>query len=87
MAYDRTTIETQLTALQTAITAALTNPRPNWKVGQVWMDHGDYLKILFAQQKELIEQLKSFPHETVTTHQDWVTPFGQDMTEYHEEPN
>jgi len=87
MAYDSTTLETQLTSVQAAITAALANPRPDWQVGQVRMSHGAYLKMLFEQQDRLIKQLKEFPAEVINTVNDRVTPFGSDLTDYHNEDN
>lgn len=85
MAYDQTTLETQLTAVQAAITTALANPRPDWAVGQVKMSQGAYLKMLMEQQDKLITQLKSFPTEVVNTTQNAIDEFGSDMTSYHGE--
>jgi len=85
MAYDSTTLETQLTSVQSAITSALTNPRPDWQVGQVRMSHGAYLKMLFEQQDRLIEQLKGIPAEVINTTNDRIDMFGRDATEYHNE--
>ena len=87
MAYDTTTIESQITSVQAAITAALTNPRPNWKVGQVALDQGDYLNMLFKQQDLLFKQLRLFPVEDISTSQHAITPLGQDLTDYQGEPN
>lgn len=87
MPIDATTLGDQLTAIQTAITTALTSPRPNWKVGQVSMNQADYLKMLLDQQKELIIQIKEIPVESVDTHQHRINALGQDMTEYHDEPD
>jgi hypothetical protein len=85
MGYDQTTLETQLTLIQTAISTALANPRPDWSVGQVKMSQGGYLKMLFEQQDSIIKQLKEIPAEVVNTANDRVTAFGEDMTEYHNE--
>lgn len=85
MAYDSTTLETQLTSVQAAITTALTNPRPDWQVGQVRMQHSQYLKMLFEQQDKLIKQLKEFPAESVDTHGNRISLFGHDLNEYHNE--
>ena len=87
MAYDSTTLEIQLTAIQAAITAALANPRPDWQVGQVRMNQSAYLKMLFDQQKALIDELKAFPAEVINTVNDRIGLFGHDMTEYHNEDN
>ena len=85
MAYDSTTLETQLTSVQAAITAALANPRPDWQVGQVRMSHAGYLKMLFEQQDGLIKQLKEIPAEVINTINDVITPLGHDNTEYQNE--
>lgn len=82
MALDESTLLTQLTAIQAAITAALTNPRPDWQVGQVKMNQSAYLKTLIEQQNNLIEQINKIPKESIDTSQDAVTPFGQDVTDY-----
>jgi len=82
MAYDSTTLEAQLTLIQTAINTALANPQPNWKVGQVSMNHSEYLKMLFEQQDGLIKQLKEIPSEVVVSHQNDVDELGHDQTEY-----
>ena len=82
MAYDQTTLEAQLTLVQTALNTALANPQPNWRVGQVTMNHANYLKMLFEQQDNLIKQLKSFPTEVVVSHQNQIDGLGHDQTEY-----
>jgi len=82
MGYYSTTLETQLTAVQTAITTALANPQPDWQVGQVRINHGAYLKMLFEHQDNLIKQLKSFPSEHIVTQQNAVDELGHDQTEY-----
>ena len=81
------TLEAQLVLIQTAITAALTDPRPNWRVGQVTLDQQDYLDSLFKQQKNLIEEIKKIPVEDISTSQNWITPFGHDVTDYKNEAN
>ena len=84
--YDYDTIKTQLETLQTAITTALQNPRPDWQVGQVRMSQAGYLKMLFEQQKQLMDLMTThFPAEQITTSQERVTLLGHDLTDYHNE--
>lgn len=78
-------LETQLVQIKIAISGALSNPRPNWRVGQVWMDHSDYISMLFKQQDMLIASLKKVPSESIDTSQNWITEFGVDMNSYHDE--
>jgi len=80
--YTETNLKIQLTSIQTAINNALVSPRPDWSVGQVRMSQGSYLKMLFDQQAEIIKQLKSIPTEDISTHQDAIGPFGEDVTDY-----
>lgn len=86
MALTATQLETQLTSLQTAINTALTNPRPNYRVGEVEYKHGDYLKMLFEQQEKLQKMLSEIPAEALDTIQDGVNDFGEDLTDYKHEP-
>lgn len=82
MALSAADIESQLTLVQTNIAAALTNPAPNWRVGEVSFNQQDYLKYLFDQQRALIEQLRAFPSEEITTVQNEVDALGKDGTQY-----
>lgn len=87
MGFDQTSLNNQLTQIQAAITAALANPRPDWQVGQVRMNQSSYLKYLMDMQDQLIKQLQSVPAEVVTTGHVAIDEFGQDMTQYQNEPN
>lgn len=86
MALDQASLEAQLTALQTAITAALTNPTANWRVGQVEFNQQDYLKYLFEMQEKLVKLMRSQPSESIDTVQNGVDPLGHDYGEYLGEP-
>jgi len=81
----QTQLEEQLVKIKLAISGALSTPKPNWKVGQVWMDHGDYISLLFRAQDKLIEQLKKIPSEEIHTAQNWITELGADLTSFHDE--
>ncbi len=78
-------LETQLTAIQAAITAAIANPAPNWSVGSVKFNQTEYLQFLYKQQSDLIEQLRSFPCESIDTIQNGVGTLGNDATDYYGE--
>lgn len=80
--YSETNLKIQLTSLQTAISNALSNPKPDWQVGQVRMSQHNYLRTLFEMQQKLIEELKKFPAENISTHQNAISPFGEDITDY-----
>lgn len=82
MALDAATLSAQLTAIQAAITAAIANPAPNWSVGSVKFNQTEYLQFLYKQQDSLIEQLRSFPCESIDTVQNGVGTLGTDSTEY-----
>lgn len=86
MGFDQTTLEAQLTQVQAAITTALANPRPDWSVGQVRMNQSSYLKYLMEMQDGLIKQLQSIPAEVVSTVHQAIDEFGQDFTQYQNEP-
>lgn len=77
---------TQLGLIQTAISNALTNPRPNYRVGEVSYNHGDYLKILFEQQDKLVKIIQEIPFEGIDTQQDAINDFGEDLNDYIHEP-
>ena len=86
MPLDQTTLETQLTAIQAAITAALANPTANWRVGQVEFSQQDYLKYLMEMQEKLVKLMRSTPSEEIATVQKYVGSLGHDATEYLGEP-
>ena len=87
MAHDAATYEAQLTLIQTAITAALTNPRPDYKVGEVTYNHASFLEMLFDQQEKIIKILtQEIPQEQITTLQSEIDGFGNDLTQYANEP-
>lgn len=79
-------LEAQLTLVQTAITAALANPLPNYKVGDTSYDHADYIKMLFNTQKQLKDMIQEVPAEAVGTLQDGVNVIGEDLADYKNEP-
>lgn len=85
MALDSATIQAQLDAVNTAITAAITNPAPNWSVGQVKFNQTEYITMLCEQRDKLITQLRSFPCESIDTVQNQVGTFGNDATEFYDE--
>ena len=88
MAHTEATYQAQLTLIQTAITNALANPQPNYKVGQVSYNHADYIKMLFDQQNKLVELITTVvPQESIDTIQTELNEFGQDLIDYINEPN
>jgi len=86
MGFDQTSLNTQLTAIQAAITAALASPTANWRVGQVEFNQQDYMKYLMEMQKNLIDLMRSEPSESIDTVQNYVGALGHDATEYLGEP-
>lgn len=86
MPLDQTSFNTQLTAIQAAITAALANPTANWRVGQVEFSNQDYLEYLMKMQMDLIKLMRSEPSESIDTVQNYVGSLGHDATEYLGEP-
>ncbi len=85
MALDAATLQTQLDAVNSAITTALANPAPSWSVGQVKFDQSAYLEMLCEQRDKLITQLRSFPCESIDTVQNQVGTLGNDATEFFDE--
>ncbi len=85
MGLDQASLNTQLTAVQTAITAALNNPFGSWRVGQVQFDQTRYLEYLAQLQTDLIKLMRSEPSESIDTVQNAVGPMGHDATEFIEE--
>jgi len=86
MGFDQTSLNNQLTQIQSAITAALANPRPDWQVGQVRFNQSSYLKYLMDMQDSIIKQMTSIPCEVITTLHQGVDEFGTDFTQYQNEP-
>ena len=43
--------------------------------------------MLFDQQKKLIEMINSVPSESMDTVQDKIDEFGEDLTDYKNEPD
>jgi hypothetical protein len=82
MAYDQTTLETQLTAVMAAITSAIASPAANWSVGSVKFNQTEYMAMLFAQRDALIKQIRSIPSESIDTVQNGVGTLGTDSAEY-----
>ncbi len=85
MGLDQTSLNTQLTAVQSAITAALANPFGSWRVGQVQFDQTRYLEYLAQLQTDLIKLMRSEPSESYDTTQNAVGPMGHDATEFIDE--
>lgn len=85
MGLDQTSLQTQLTAVQAAITAALGNPFGSWQVGQVKFDQTRYLEYLAQLQSDLIKLMRSEPSESIDTVQNAVGPMGHDATEFIDE--
>lgn len=79
------TIAAQLAAVQSALMTALASPSANWSVGDVRFDQSSYIKMLSDQRDSLIDQLRSFPSESIDTVQNGVGVLGHDSTEYIEE--
>jgi hypothetical protein len=75
----------QLTAIQTAITAALLNPGGMWRVGQVEFDQSRYLDYLRQLQNDVIKLMRSEPSESYDTVQNAIGPLGHDATEFIDE--
>ena len=85
MALTQADLEAQLTTIQTKIAAAIANPSPNWRVGQVSFDQKTYLESLYEAQNMIIKQLRSIPSQAVDSVQNQVGPFGNDATEFYGE--
>ena len=93
-------LEEQLVLVQglklTMLTGGLASiQKPSsWKVGEVQFTNASSnssswvgLKDLLEMEKTLMEMMRTmFPSEVVITHQDAITPFGHDLTEYENEP-
>lgn len=85
MALTQTDLNTQLTAVQAAIIAALGNPFGSWQVGQVRFDQTRYLEYLAQLQNDIIKLMRSEPSESIDTVQNAIGPMGHDATEFEDE--
>lgn len=79
---------TMLGQIQSALILSLQGGKVpvDWKVGEVDFKNGTAFKDLMAMQADIIKIMQnSFPTEVITTHQDLVLTFGQDLTDYANE--
>lgn len=73
---------TQLTLIDSKIDALLTNPRPNYKVGNTSMDYADLLETLYKIREKILSKLNSIQNESFETLETDVNEFGEDLADY-----
>lgn len=73
---------TQLTLIDSKIDALLTNPRPNYKVGNTSMEYGNLLETLYKIREKILLKLNSLQSESFETLNTEINRFGQDIADY-----
>lgn len=75
-------IDAQITLCNTALTTALTDPKPNYRIGERTVDYADYIKMLGEQLQSWRKMKASIPSEAVRDFDSDITDQGEDLTEY-----
>lgn len=57
MAETKTEIETIIAAIDVAVTSAITNPKPSYKIGDVSFDWNGYVREMARLRKMYVERL------------------------------
>ena len=70
----QTELETMESNYITLINNLLTNPKPNYKVGEHSYSWGDYLRILQTGLEKVQAQLAAIPAEEITLARDYYPP-------------
>lgn len=78
---------TQLTTIDAKIDALLSNPRPDYKVGNTSMNYAGLLKTLYDIREKILFKLNSLGTETFETLDTDINEFGQDVADYINEAN
>lgn len=78
---------TKLANIDAAIDKLLTDPRPNYKVGNTTMNYGDLLDKLEMARKTCLQALNSMQPEGFENLFNEVNVFGQDIADYLNEAN
>ncbi len=80
-------IDAQITLINDALTAALQNPKPNYKIGGREVNFADYIKTLNEQLSGLRKTKASIPSESVRDFDSDITDTGEDNTQYEGDSN
>lgn len=76
---------TKLAAIDTAIDNLVSNPRPDYKVGNTSMNFGALLGQLEKARDRCLSLMQSLQGESFETIQTDVNIFGQDLADYMNE--
>jgi len=74
--------QTQITNIDAAIAAVIANPRPNYTVGSVSYQMGNFLETLYGIREKILKAWKAVPADGWETTQQDVNVFGQDLNAY-----
>lgn len=75
-------INAQIALCNTALTNALTDPKPNYTVGSITVSHSQYMKDLRETLNDLRKMSASIPSEQVRDFDSEITDEGSDNTQY-----
>ena len=82
MANTDTDYQTQIANIDAAIAAVIANPRPNYTVGSVSYQMGNFLEQLYSVREKILKAWKSVPSDGWETTQQDTNVFGQDLNAY-----
>ncbi len=82
MSNDVSYYTTQLAALDAKIDTMISNPRPDYRVGNTSMNFGSLLEKLYAIREKIVNRINEMQTPTFETLNTDVNPFGQDLADY-----
>lgn len=82
-----TQIDELIELARSALVTALTNPKPNYTIGEMTIDYADYIKMLREQLSSLREIKSESASENVRNFDSDITNTGEDNTEYEGDNN
>lgn len=74
--------QTQIANIDAAIATLIANPRPNYTVGSVTYQMGDFLAKLYDIREKILKAWKEVPADGWETTQQDINYFGQDLDAY-----
>ena len=85
MGLTSTQLDTLIELARAALQAALTSPKPNYKLGERTVNYGDYLKMLRENLNGLSAMQSDIPAESINSFDSDISDTGTDNTEYEGE--
>jgi len=81
MALTSTQIDDLIELTRVALSAALSDPKPNYSIGNKTVNYADYIKMLNEQLNAYSQMQANIPSEQIRTYDYDVTSTGDDNTQ------